>query len=97
MRFVEDLTLDLGYRYSDYTTDINTDTYKYAGTWTIDNQLKLRASYQRAVRAPNIVETVRSGHRQPVLDGQRSVQQGQLRATRSASAATPSLSARAPV
>ena len=50
------MTLDLGYRYSDYTTDINTDTYKYAGTWTIDNQLKLRASYQRAVRAPNIVE-----------------------------------------
>ena len=56
-RFVEDITLDLGYRYSDYTTDIETDTYKYAGTWTIDNQLKLRASYQRAVRAPNIVET----------------------------------------
>ena len=55
-RFLEDVTLDLGYRYSDYTTDINTDTYKYAGTWTIDNQLKLRASYQRAVRAPNIVE-----------------------------------------
>jgi iron complex outermembrane recepter protein len=55
-RFIQDLTLDLGYRYSDYTTDVNTDTYKYAGTWTIDNQIKLRASYQRAVRAANIVE-----------------------------------------
>ncbi|HTK99135.1 MAG TPA: TonB-dependent receptor, partial [Pseudomonadales bacterium] len=56
MRFIQDLTFDLGYRYSDYTSDVETDTYKYAGTWTIDNQLKLRASYQRAVRAPNIVE-----------------------------------------
>ncbi len=55
-RFIQDLTLDLGYRYSDYTTDVNTDTYKFAGSWTIDNQLKLRASYQRAVRAANIVE-----------------------------------------
>ena len=56
VRFIQDLTLELGYRYSDYTTDVDTDTYKYAGTWTIDNQLKLRASYQRAVRAANVAE-----------------------------------------
>jgi outer membrane receptor protein involved in Fe transport len=55
-RFMEDITLDLGYRYSDYTTDVNTDTYKFAGSWAIDNQVKFRASYQRAVRAANIVE-----------------------------------------
>jgi iron complex outermembrane receptor protein len=55
-RFAQDVTLDLGYRYSDYTTGVNTDTYKYAGSWAIDNQVKLRASYQRAVRAANIIE-----------------------------------------
>jgi len=55
-RFMEEVSLDLGYRYSDYTTGVNTDTYKFAGTWAFDNQVKLRASYQRAVRAANIVE-----------------------------------------
>jgi outer membrane receptor protein involved in Fe transport len=54
--FAQEVRLDLGYRYSDYTTDVTTDTYKYAGSWAIDNQIKLRASYQRAVRAANIVE-----------------------------------------
>ena len=50
------LTLDLGYRYSDYDTDIETDTYKGALTWSIDDSFMLRGSYQRAVRAPNIVD-----------------------------------------
>ncbi len=39
---------------------------------------------------------VRSGHRQPVRDGERSVPQERCRATRSASTATRSTSARAP-
>ena len=55
-RFAQDVTLDVGYRYSDYDTDVTTDTYKFAGSWAIDNQIKLRGSFQRAVRAANIVE-----------------------------------------
>jgi outer membrane receptor protein involved in Fe transport len=55
-RFAEQVTLDLGYRYSDYDTDVDTDTYKIAGSWAIDEQIKLRGSFQRAVRAANIVE-----------------------------------------
>jgi iron complex outermembrane receptor protein len=50
------ITLDLGYRYSDYNSGETTDTYKFAGSWAINEQIKLRAGYQRAVRAPNIVD-----------------------------------------
>lgn len=50
------LTLDLGYRYSDYDLDIETNTYKTALSWAIDDSFLLRGSFQRAVRAPNIVD-----------------------------------------
>jgi iron complex outermembrane recepter protein len=50
------LTLDLGYRYSDYDTGVQTDTYKAALGWAINDTIKLRGSFQRAVRAPNIVD-----------------------------------------
>lgn len=53
----DEVVLDLGYRYSDYDpSGQTTDTYKFAGAWTINPQVKLRASYQRAVRAANIVD-----------------------------------------
>lgn len=52
----EEVVLDLGYRYSDYSTDTTTDTYGISGSWAFNNSFKLRASYQRAVRAPNIQE-----------------------------------------
>ncbi|MFK7913392.1 MAG: TonB-dependent receptor plug domain-containing protein [Pseudomonadales bacterium] len=54
--FAEELTLDLGYRYSDYSTDQTTDTYGIRAGWAINNDVKVRASYQRAVRAANIQE-----------------------------------------
>jgi len=54
--FFKELVLDLGYRYSDYDTGVLTDTYKVAAGWAINDQVKLRGSYQRAVRAPNITE-----------------------------------------
>jgi outer membrane receptor protein involved in Fe transport len=53
---VEALTIDLGYRYSDYDTDVDADTYKVAASWTINSDIRLRGSYQRAIRAGNIVE-----------------------------------------
>ena len=54
--FVEAFTLDLGYRYSNYSTDQQTDTYKIASGWTVNGQVKLRGSFQHAVRAANIRE-----------------------------------------
>ncbi|HEX7037191.1 MAG TPA: TonB-dependent receptor [Pseudomonadales bacterium] len=54
--WAEALALDLGYRYSDYSTGNETDTYKVAGSWTITQDVKLRASYQHAVRHPNLRE-----------------------------------------
>ncbi len=54
--FAEEITLDLGYRYSDYSTDQETDTYGIRAAWAINSDVKLRASYQRAVRAANIRE-----------------------------------------
>ncbi len=54
--YAEELTLDLAYRYSDYSTDHETDTYGISAGWAINNDVKIRASYQRAVRAANIRE-----------------------------------------
>ena len=54
--FAKALTLDLGYRYSDYDTDVQTNTYKAALGWAINDTIKLRGSFQRAVRAPNIID-----------------------------------------
>ncbi|HEY5646191.1 MAG TPA: TonB-dependent receptor [Pseudomonadales bacterium] len=55
--FAEEVMLDVGYRYSDYDpSGQTTDTYKFAGSWAFSPDVKLRASYQRAVRAANIVD-----------------------------------------
>jgi iron complex outermembrane receptor protein len=60
--FFKSLTLEAGVRYSDYKVDsdaspgYNTWTYKGAGTWEPTDGVKVRGSYQRAVRAPNINE-----------------------------------------
>ncbi len=56
MPFAKQLQLELGYRYSDYSYHVTTDTYKVAGDWTPIDGIRFRASYQRAVRAPNLVE-----------------------------------------
>jgi outer membrane receptor protein involved in Fe transport len=45
-----------GYRISDYDSVGITHTYKYAGAWAPTDDIRFRASFQRAVRAPNIVE-----------------------------------------
>jgi len=54
--FAEELTLDGGYRYSDYDYDETTDTYGIRLGWAINQQIKLRGSFQRAVRGPNVQE-----------------------------------------
>ncbi|MDP1875151.1 TonB-dependent siderophore receptor [Phenylobacterium sp.] len=50
------LSLELAYRFSDYGSGVNTDTYKIAGDWAPTSDVRFRASYQRAVRAPNVIE-----------------------------------------
>jgi outer membrane receptor protein involved in Fe transport len=52
----ESLGLDIGYRYSSYNLGFNTNTYKFGGEWAPTNDFRLRASYSRSVRAPNIGE-----------------------------------------
>jgi outer membrane receptor protein involved in Fe transport len=52
----EQLSFDTAYRYSDYSSGIETDTYKFGADWAPVEDIRFRASFQRAVRAPNIVE-----------------------------------------
>jgi outer membrane receptor protein involved in Fe transport len=54
------LSAEVGYRYSDYSLGFNTDTYKFGMDWAPVEDVRLRASYQRAVRAPNIQELFRA-------------------------------------
>jgi iron complex outermembrane recepter protein len=50
------LDLEAGYRYSSYTSGFNTNTYKVGLTWAPVKDIRLRASYNKAVRAPNAAE-----------------------------------------
>ena len=52
----QSLTVDAGYRYSDYNMGITTDTWKTLAEWTPVDSLKLRGGYSRAVRSANIRE-----------------------------------------
>ncbi len=54
--FAESLSFDTAYRYSDYGDGIQTDTYKFGLEWAPISDVRLRGSFQRAVRAANIVE-----------------------------------------
>jgi outer membrane receptor protein involved in Fe transport len=57
--FFHEFELRLGYRYSRYDVadnHFNTDTYKIEGEWAPVRDVRFRGSYNRAVRAPNIVE-----------------------------------------
>jgi outer membrane receptor protein involved in Fe transport len=54
--WAEQIVLDGGYRYSDYDYGETTDTYGIRLGWAINQQVKLRGSFQRAVRAPNVQE-----------------------------------------
>ena len=56
MPFLEDLSLKGGYRYSSYSTAGATRTWYGAAEWQPVGDVRLRASMQRAVRAPNVLE-----------------------------------------
>jgi outer membrane receptor protein involved in Fe transport len=54
--FFRELSMELGYRFSAYSLGFDTSTYKVGGEWRPIEDIRLRASLNRAVRAPNIVE-----------------------------------------
>ena len=54
--FADDLALEGGYRYSKYSLGFDTNTYKLGLEWAPVHDIRLRGSFQRAVRAPNIGE-----------------------------------------
>jgi iron complex outermembrane recepter protein len=51
-----DLSAEGGYRYSRYSEGFDTQTYKLGLEWAPLPDVRLRGSYQRAVRAPSIQE-----------------------------------------
>jgi iron complex outermembrane recepter protein len=54
--FIKRLELDAAYRYGDYNHAGGTNTYKLDVNWQMFDPIRLRGGYQRAVRAPNVVE-----------------------------------------
>ena len=56
MPFAEDLSLEAGIRYSDYSNIGGVTTRKAGGTWTPIEQIRLRGIYQQAIRAPSVSE-----------------------------------------
>lgn len=53
--FAKSISADLSYRFSSYDR-IDTNSYGAQLQWTINDDVKLRGSYERAVRAPNVIE-----------------------------------------
>ncbi|MBS0360538.1 MAG: TonB-dependent receptor [Proteobacteria bacterium] len=67
MPYAKDLSLELGYRFSDYSSIGDTNTYKVSGEWEVVDGFRLRAGYNRAIRAPNVQELF--APQNVVLDG----------------------------
>jgi outer membrane receptor protein involved in Fe transport len=56
MSGAQHLNLDLAYRYSDYSTAGDTSTYRVGLDWQPIEMVRVRAGFNRAVRAPNVGE-----------------------------------------
>lgn len=56
MPFAKDLSLEGGYRFSTYRYGGTSNTYKVGVDWQVVPDFRFRASYERAVRAPNVLE-----------------------------------------
>lgn len=53
---IELLQIDGAYRYSDYSTGISSDAWKLGAEYSPTSDVRIRGSYQQAVRAPNVIE-----------------------------------------
>jgi outer membrane receptor protein involved in Fe transport len=67
MPYIKALSFETGYRFSTYNLGFSTNTYKAGLDWTPVDDIRFRASYARAVRAPNVQELFRPSSVQ--LDG----------------------------
>ncbi len=56
VRGAQNLSLSLGYRYSDYSTTGGSNTWKAQATYAPMKDFKFRVGHNRATRAPNVVE-----------------------------------------
>jgi iron complex outermembrane receptor protein len=56
MHLIHDLSLDVAYRYSDYNLAGGTNTYKGSLIYAPSRDISFRGGYNRAVRAPSVVE-----------------------------------------
>lgn len=61
--YIEEFGINGAYRFSDYTTDgnniensFNTSTFAAGVTWQPTADIRLRGQFQRAIRAPNVIE-----------------------------------------
>lgn len=54
--FAKALSVDAGYRYSNYSTSGAVNAYKFEVQYAPVDDIRLRASFERAIRAPNLVE-----------------------------------------
>ena len=55
-QYADVLAMELAYRYEDYNTVGGVSSYKVAGEWAPNEQIRFRASLNTAVRAPSIGE-----------------------------------------
>lgn len=53
---IENFSLDVGYRYANYSTGQSTNTYKFGGFFRLNDAFALRGSYQSAIRHANLGE-----------------------------------------
>lgn len=65
--FIDSLNVETAYRFSDYSTAGKTDTYKLGFDYSPTRDVRFRTSYNRSVRAPNVVELFQA--QAVVLDG----------------------------
>ena len=56
----DNLSLDAGYRYADYSTGNTTDTFKLGAFWQIADSIALRGTYQSAIRHASLYELFRA-------------------------------------
>lgn len=61
MPMAEELSVDLGYRTSDYSTVGSVESYKYGFRYAPVDWLRFRGVYNKAARAPSALETFQAG------------------------------------
>jgi outer membrane receptor protein involved in Fe transport len=81
---VDDLVFATGYRRSDYSTIGEVDTYKFELQYTPVPDVRLRASYNHAIRAPGIIELFK-----PQNAGQITISPDPCAPTRNGTVVTP--------